>query len=348
MTLLPSSQELKRQYPLTSSQLSFIEQSRGTIRHILNGEDPRLLLIVGPCSIHDTISAKDFAIQLKSLAAEVASQFLLVMRVYCEKPRTSAGWKGLLYDPFLNGSNQIKTGIQWTRQLLLELAKEQVPAATEFLDPATTFYYDDLISWGSIGARTSSSQIHRQLASGLQMPIGIKNGIAGNLSAAIHGAFSASQSHVYVGLDAKGRPAIIETWGNKDAHIVLRGGESGPNYDSFSIAEALDRLQQLELPQRLIVDCSHQNSGKQAEKQPEVFQSVLQQVATNSAIRGLMLESHLYAGNQTLSNGSHKLKYGVSITDPCLDWPSTKQLILNGAHWFADHLLNYSSLAMAN
>lgn len=329
MKLLPSYDELKTQFPLTNLQNTFIAKSRQAIRNILNGSDPRLLLIVGPCSIHDSLSAKEFAVQLKKIADDTSDHFLIAMRVYCEKPRTISGWKGFLYDPHLNGSNDIHTGIQWTRQLLLDLAHLQLPAATEFLDPLTAFYYEDLIAWGSIGARTSSSQPHRQLASGLDMPIGIKNGVAGNLSAAVNGVVSALQAHTYVALNNLGSPFVKHTLGNPDAHVVLRGGDSGPNYESHHVQEALRHIQQCGLPSRLIIDCSHQNSGKRYDKQPLVYRSVLDQIKKgNKSIRGLMLESHLFSGNQSLVNGAAQLNYGISVTDGCLDLKSTQELIM--------------------
>jgi 3-deoxy-7-phosphoheptulonate synthase len=333
MSRLPSYQELKYRFPLTASQMHFVSKSRQTIQNILDGKDSRLLGIIGPCSIHDLQSAKEFAKQLHELALHLSDHFFLIMRVYCEKPRTLAGWKGFLYDPFLDGSNQILTGIEWTRLLLRELIEMEVPTATEFLDPMTAFYYADLISWGSIGARTSSSQTHRQMASGLHMPIGFKNGLAGNLSAAIHGVMSASHSHTYVGLNNQGQPSIIHTPGNPHAHIVLRGGEpSGPNYDKKSIEDSLMRLTHHHLPQRLLIDCSHQNSGKKPENQSLVFQSVLEQVVEgNTSIKGFMLESHLYGGNQVLLEDPSHLKYGISITDGCLDWETTSQLLQWGS-----------------
>ncbi len=346
MDFLPSYKELKTQFPLPQPQQLFIEQSRQTVRAILNGTDPRLLLIVGPCSIHDQASAKEFALQLRTLSAEVSSQFFLVMRVYCEKPRSASGWKGFLYDPFLDGSHALSVGLEWTRQLLLELASLEVPAAAEFLDPLTAFYYDDLITWGSIGARTSSSQPHRQLASALEMPIGFKNGIAGNIGAAIDGVLTASRPHTYMRMSENGRPLVTKTFGNLDGHVVLRGGESGPNYHPASIAETLRRLEQLQLTPRLLVDCSHQNSGKRYDRQSEVFQSVLHQmIEGNQAIRGMMLESHLHAGHQMLTHDPSQLQYGISITDACLDWRSTAQLIQWGAQqlhhqWLASSLVN--------
>jgi 3-deoxy-7-phosphoheptulonate synthase len=340
MESLPSYQEIKHHLPVLPPQSLFIEKSRQAVRAILNGIDPRLLIIVGPCSIHDRMSAIEFAKQLRQLADSVASQFLLIMRVYCEKPRTAFGWKGFLYDPLLDGSHAMHQGIEWTRQLLLELATLQVPAATEFLDPLTAYYYDDLITWGSIGARTASSQTHRQLASGLPMPIGFKNGIAGNISAAVNGVMTASHAHTYMRICDNGKPILAKTKGNPDVHIVLRGGESGPNYDPSSVSDALSRLEHGKLPLRLLIDCSHHNSGKKYECQPGVFQSVIHQIVEgNMNIRGLMLESHLQAGHQLLTPNLSQLQYGVSITDPCLDWQATAHLILRGAQHLRKNLV---------
>jgi 3-deoxy-7-phosphoheptulonate synthase len=335
MESLPTYQQLKKKLPLSSSQRSFVKQTQETIRAILNGTDSRLLLIVGPCSIHDVIAAKEYASKLKELNNDVSSEIFIAMRTYFEKPRTSSGWKGFLYDPYLDGSHQIHSGLEQSRQLLLDLAEMEIPTATEFLDPMTAYYYDDLISWGSIGARTSSSQPHRQLASGLSMPIGFKNGIAGNISPAVHGVMSASMPQTYIGLNENGQTTIIKSQGNPNCHIVLRGGDLQPNYDPASVAKALTLLEQAQLPQRLLIDCSHQNSGKKHDRQPAVFQSILHQIIEgNGTIRGIMLESHLYGSSQPLSLNSCDLKYGVSITDSCLDWPSTKHLIL----WAASQL----------
>lgn len=345
MESLPSYKEIKTRLPLVHSSRLFVEESRHTVRAILNGLDPRILLIVGPCSIHDLLSAKEFAYRLQAFAREVASQFFLVMRVYCEKPRTAYGWKGFLYDPLLDGSHAMHLGIEWTRHLLLELAEMGVPTATEFLDPLTALYYDDLITWGSIGARTSSSQTHRQFASGMQMPMGFKNGVAGNISAAINGAFTASQPHTYMRMCENGTPTITRTAGNLDSHVVLRGGEAGPNYDPSTVSDALARLEKLKLPARLLIDCSHHNSGKKYEKQAVVFQSVLHQIVEGNAnIRGVMLESHLGAGNQHVPHDLTELKYGVSITDGCLDWNSTAHLIKWGAQHLRQDLLTRQPL----
>lgn len=328
---LPSPKEIMEEFPLPLSCKQFIENKRQEIRSILEGRDSRLLLIVGPCSIHDTIAAKDFAIRLKALNAIVSDSFLIVMRTYFEKPRTALGWKGLMYDPFLNGSNDMKTGIKWTRTLLLELAALEIPTATEFLEPSSCYYYGDLISWSCIGARTCSSQIHRQLASGLAMPTAFKNSIDGSLESAINGIQSARTSHTFMGIDIQGVPSVICTQGNDDCHLVLRGGERGPNYDPHCISKALKSLSKANLKKRLLIDCSHDNSYRQHEKQIPVFYSVIQQVIEgNQNIKGLLLESHIHSGNQPLTSLSTPLEYGVSLTDPCLDWETTENLIKQG------------------
>lgn len=348
MDSLPSYRQLKEQHPLRPLQQHFIEQSRQIVRKILNGTDSRLLLIVGPCSIHDLDSAKEFALRLKELAQSVSKEFFLIMRAYCEKPRTTFGWKGFLYDPFLDGSCEIRKGIESTRQLLSELASLEVPTATEFLDPFTAFYYEDLITWGSIGARTASSQIHRNIASSFSMPIGFKNGVAGNISAAVDGALAARYPHTFMRICENGTPTISRSSGNPDTHIVLRGGEMGPNYDPLSVSQALIKLEEARLVPSLLIDCAHHNSNKKHDQQPIVFQSIVHQILEgNTNIRGLMLESHLQGGGQPLTNPPSKLRYGVSITDPCLDWQSTAQLI----RWGAEHLhrqLEIAEAAQAN
>lgn len=327
---LPSPSSFKRRHQPTAEHLAFIEQSRCTVRDILDGRDSRLLLIVGPCSIHDLASAQEYALRLKLLKKEVESEFFVLMRAYFEKPRTLTGWKGLIYDPTLDGSHDIKTGLSYARQLLIDLAHMQVPAATEFLDPFVRPYLEDLICWGSIGARTAISQIHRQMAAALPMPVGIKNPIKGTLDVAIQGVVAATQPHTLLGLTDLGAPAIIQTQGNPDAHLVLRGWDRQPNYDSASVNEALERLQRAGLPSRLLVDCSHDNSNKKHDKQEAVFHTVIDQVlAGNRSIRGLLLESHLYAGSQPILTSSDPLTYGLSVTDPCLGWAETEQLILS-------------------
>jgi len=331
---LPSYENLKSAFPLKESQKAFIEQSRDTVRQILEGKDRRLLLIIGPCSIHDPLSAIEYAHCLKAIQQELSSHFFIVMRVYCEKARSSFGWKGFLYDPCLDGSHQMELGLRSTRTLLLNLIDLGVPAGTEFLDPVTAPYYEELISWGSIGARTSSSQPHRQFASGLNLPIGFKNDIGGNISVAVQGAMAASQPQSYLAFGHGARPVLIRTSGNRDSHIVLRGGEVQPNYDPSSIQQAIDHLKEAVLPLRVLIDCSHQNSRKLAQRQIEVFQSVLQQFkAGNQLIRGLMVESFLNGGCQPFNESAAALQYGVSITDPCLDWPSTSTLLRWGAEY---------------
>ena len=328
---LPSPQAIHNQLPISKKQQKFVLESRKTIKSILNGLDRRLLLIIGPCSIHDEKSALEYASELKKLSDEVSESFFIVMRAYFEKPRTTSGWKGLMYDPNLDNSNDLIKGINISRSMLLELADREIPTATEFLDPITPYYFGDLISWGCIGARTAESQIHRQMVSGLTIPFGFKNRTDGDIEIAVNAASSASSPHTFIGLDNQGKAAILHTQGNPDTHIVLRGGLSVTNYDPTSINTALQHLQKAKLPQRLLIDCSHDNSSKKPENQPQVFQSVLNQVVEgNDNIRGMALESHLYAGSQPMPSLTSPLKYAISLTDPCLDWETTKKLILWG------------------
>lgn len=328
--------ELQKALPATEKQLDFIEYSRQTIRNILEGTDPRLLLIMGPCSIHNIAAAREYAIHLKRLADELSDRFFPVMRVYVEKPRTALGWKGLLYDPYLNGSNDIVTGLHWTRQLLLDLADLGVPTATEFLNPMTAPYRSDLISWGCIGARTAASQIHRQMASGLPMPTALKNDTNGSVEIAINGALAASSPQSYIGTDERGRTAMVYTNGNPHAHIVLRGGKSGPNYNEISVHQALQNMEHIGLTPNLLIDCSHDNSNKIHEKQPIVFRSMIDQwVDGTSGIRGAILESNLLPGNQEFSSDPHP---SISVTDPCLDWATTECLIRWGYARIQQHL----------
>ncbi len=328
---LPTPLEMRAAFPIKPQQQEFIKNTRQQIVKILNGLDPRLLLIVGPCSIHDLPSAKEYALCLKELSERVSDSFLLIMRVYFEKPRTIYGWKGWLYDPHLDGSYAIAEGMRLTRQLLLELAADEIPAAAEFLDPILCYYNHDLISWGCIGARTAESQIHRQMASALPMPIAFKNSTSGNVQIAINGIVSASHPHRYIGINDQGVVSAIHTSGNLHGHLVLRGGLDKSNYDTASIQAVLASLSHSHLPPRVIIDCSHDNSGNRPEKQVEVFQTVLQnRLAGEQAIRGLILESHLHAGNQLIPQNLSTLRYAVSLTDACLDWTSTKELILWG------------------
>jgi 3-deoxy-7-phosphoheptulonate synthase len=326
--LLHTPEELWTLFPLPHKQREFIEQSRAQIVDILNQDDPRLLLIVGPCSIHDLHAAREYAIKLRSLSEDISDLFHVIMRVYYEKPRTTTGWKGFLYDPYLDGTHAISDGLYLTRKLLLELAHLSVPVAAEILEPSSAQYFSDLLSWGCVGARTSESQIHRQMASGMPIPIAFKNTTSGNIEIAIHGALSASLPQTFIGHDEFGRLITKRTQGNPDGHIVLRGGDAKPNYDPESISKALLLLKNEGLPPRLIVDCSHDNSRRKHEEQVTVFESVIHQVLEGeTGIRGLILESHLNAGNQRLTEDPKQLKYAVSLTDPCMDWETTERLI---------------------
>ncbi len=319
---------LHTQFPCLPHQTTFIATAREQLCRILNGQDSRLLLIVGPCSIHHVGMAKEYALKLKSLADVLSDTFFVVMRTYFEKPRTTKGWKGILYDPWLDGSDDVETGLQWTRQLLLNLADLQVPTAAEFLDPASVAYFGDLLTWSCIGARTSSSQIHRQMAASLSMPVGFKNNVDGNIEVAVSGVLSAAQRHVFMGTNIHGQLSKIHAEGNPNGHIVLRGGVGSPNYDAASIAKALDMLECASLPKHVLVDCSHDNSSRQHVRQPIVFKSVLQQVAENGLpVRGLLLESYLQGGSQPFTTDPLKRKETVSLTDSCLGWQETEELL---------------------
>lgn len=306
---------------------TLVHQSRTAIEAILDGDDDRILVVVGPCSIHDLKAASQFARQLKDVADELRDRLLVVMRVYFEKPRTVIGWKGLINDPDLDGSFQINKGLRLARQLLVELARIGLPAGTEFLDTTLGQFYADLISWGAIGARTAESQVHRQLASGLSMPVGIKNRTDGNIQIAVDAIQSARSRHLFPSLTKSGAPAIFETTGNSYCHVVLRGGSNtGPNYRQEHVSATRQRLRTAGLPEVLMIDCSHGNSEKQPRRQKVVVQSIMQQISQGeTAIRGLMLESHLKAGRQDL--GQIALEYGKSITDGCLGFEETAECL---------------------
>ena len=330
--------KLRENLPLSPNSQSFIDRTRHEVRQILDGIDSRLLLIVGPCSIHDITAAKEYATKLQQLAQTVSDSFLILMRAHFEKPRTNLGWTGLVNDPHLNGSYDINTGLSVTRKLLLDLNQMEIPIACEILDPCMGEYLGDLISWGCIGARTAESQTHRQLASSLQSPIAFKNNTDGNVNIAIQGINVASNSHSYLGINDTGQSTIIRTKGNSHAHLVLRGADTHTNYDPASINSALEKLQLANQHPRLLIDCAHGNSEKLHEKQPKVFQSVINQIIEgNPSIRGLIFESFLESGNQKLSLSP--LRYGVSITDPCLDWTTTEQLVIWAHHKIQQELV---------
>ncbi|MDH5360510.1 MAG: 3-deoxy-7-phosphoheptulonate synthase [Gammaproteobacteria bacterium] len=319
--------QLHEEIPLSDSGARTIFEARNSIHKILHGEDDRLLVIMGPCSVHDPEAAREYAQRLKALMPRVEKEICLVMRVYFEKPRTTVGWKGLINDPDLDGSFQINKGLRLARHLLTDLADMGIPAATEFLDLISPQYIADLISWGAIGARTTESQVHRELASGLSCPVGFKNGTDGNLNIAIDAIGSASQAHHFLSLTKEGNSAIFSTTGNEDCHIILRGGKQ-PNYDAESINTACQQLKAAGLGDKLMVDCSHANSSKDHNKQPEVARNIAQQIiAGEERIFGIMLESHLQAGRQNVVPGE-PLKYGQSITDACMGWETSEDLLL--------------------
>jgi 3-deoxy-7-phosphoheptulonate synthase len=322
---LPSALHLKNQLPLDAALTQQVAAHRQSVRAILDGEDSRLLVIVGPCSIHDPQSAREYAQRLADLSLEVSDQMLLVMRAYVEKPRTTVGWKGLAYDPRLDGSDDMAAGLTLSRQLMREMLQMGLPVATELLQPMAAGYFDDLLSWVAIGARTTESQIHREMASGLGMPVGFKNGTDGGVAVACDAIRSAAHPHRHFGVDRHGHPAIIETQGNPDTHIVLRGGHSGPNFDAQSVAHVNASLVKNRTAARIMVDCSHANSGKDPLRQPAVFNDVLEQrLNGDNTLIGMMLESHLFEGCQPLSPS---MRYGVSVTDGCLGWAATEQLL---------------------
>jgi len=335
VTRLVSPREVKEKLPASSEVLAKVAEYRETCRRILRGEDPRLLVIVGPCSIHDPVSALDYAKRLSAFSKEVEDKLFLVMRVYFEKPRTTVGWKGLINDPHLNESGDMEHGIKVARQLLLDVAALGLPAATEVLDPIMPQYIADLISWSAIGARTTESQTHREMASGLSMPVGFKNGTDGSIQTAIDAMRSSRSPHSFLGIDQDGMTSIIKTAGNPDGHLVLRGGRDGVNYHPHQTADATAKLQAAGVPTAIMIDCSHANSGKDPARQPEVWNSILEQrAAGRTDIVGAMLESHIEFGAQSLGEDPSKLRYGVSITDACLDWKSTAELLrssINGA-----------------
>jgi 3-deoxy-7-phosphoheptulonate synthase len=314
--------ELLADLPLTSEQEAVVLRSRSEIVDILRHDDDRLLVIVGPCSVHDVDAALDYANRLAGLAAELRGDLCLAMRVYFEKPRTTTGWKGMINDPHLDGSGDVNAGLHKARGLLLEVLSLGLATGSEFLDPITPQYISDAVSWAAIGARTTESQIHRQLASGLSMPVGFKNGTAGNVGVAVDAVRAAAAPHVFSGITMTGEPAILHTRGNEDGHVILRGGLA-PNYDAEAIGGALGALRAAALPERLVIDASHDNSGKDPERQPEVVADVAAQIAGgNEAIVGLMLESFIAAGRQELGTPD-SLVYGQSITDGCMGWETT-------------------------
>jgi 3-deoxy-7-phosphoheptulonate synthase len=329
--LLPSPKEISRQFPLTPESLKTVVQGRDMIRNILDGKDRRLFVVVGPCSIHDSKGALEYAERLKRLADRVGDHFLLVMRVYFEKPRTTIGWKGLINDPSMDDSFKIEEGIKLARKILLQITEMGLPTATEALDPITPQYLAELICWSAIGARTTESQTHREMASGLSTPVGFKNGTDGNIQVAINAMKSALSPHHFLGIDQEGRISVFQTKGNAYSHVVLRGGNSKPNYDAESVRRCEEALEKEGLRKSIMIDCSHGNSNKDHRRQPAVFEAVIDQaVGGNRSIVGMMVESNLEEGSQPIPDDLSQLKYGVSVTDKCIDWKTTEEMILKG------------------
>ncbi|PWC10063.1 3-deoxy-7-phosphoheptulonate synthase [Brenneria roseae subsp. americana] len=325
--VLITPEQLKAKFPLSDNEQAAIAHARETIASIIHGRDERLLIVCGPCSIHDTDAALEYARRLQALAAELSDRLYIVMRVYFEKPRTTVGWKGLINDPYMDGSFDVEAGLHIARELLLELVDMGLPLATEALDPNSPQYLGDLFSWSAIGARTTESQTHREMASGLSMPVGFKNGTDGSLGTAINAMRAAAMPHRFVGINQIGQVCLLQTQGNADGHVILRGGKK-PNYSAQDVAECEKQMQEAGLRPALMIDCSHGNSNKDYRRQPLVVESAIEQIkAGNRSIIGLMLESHLNEGSQSSEQPRSDMRYGVSVTDACISWESTEALL---------------------
>tara|TARA_R110002167_G_scaffold79066_2_gene218458 strand:+ start:2820 stop:3884 length:1065 start_codon:yes stop_codon:yes gene_type:complete len=328
LELLITPEQLKSEIPLTEAAIKTITEGRQTVNNILDRKDHRLFIVIGPCSIHDIKAAREYALKLKALADEVSDTIYLVMRVYFEKPRTTVGWKGLINDPHLDDSFDIQKGLHIGRQLLIDISEIGLPTATEALDPISPQYLQDTISWSAIGARTTESQTHREMSSGLSVAIGFKNGTDGGLAVAMNALNSVSHPHNFLGINNEGQVSIIRTKGNQYSHVVLRGGGGKPNYDSVNVALCEQELEKSGLKKNIMIDCSHANSSKDANLQPLVMQDVANQILDgNKSIIGLMVESNLNFGNQSIPSDLSQLKYGVSVTDACIDWATTEKSI---------------------
>ncbi|MGB0254108.1 MAG: 3-deoxy-7-phosphoheptulonate synthase [Litorivicinaceae bacterium] len=342
MVITPT--ELKKELPLPESVRDLVAQSRQTVKDILDGKDDRLFAVVGPCSIHDTDLALEYGKRLKALADQVSDHIVIIMRVYFEKPRTTVGWKGLINDPHLNGSFDIETGLRKARNLLIQLSEIGLPLATEALDPISPQYLQDTITWTAIGARTTESQTHREMSSGLSSPVGFKNGTDGSLDVAVNAMKSVVSGHAFLGINPQGQVAITKTMGNQYGHVVLRGGGGKPNYDSVSIALCEQALEKAKLPTNIVVDCSHANSNKDHNVQPLVLDDIAHQIKDgNRSICGVMIESNINEGNQSIPDDLSQLKYGVSVTDACISWESTEKSLKKMADTLSGHLNNRRS-----
>lgn len=338
---MPTPAEIIARVPLTEAAVKTIRQGRDALCKVLDRQDHRLIVVVGPCSIHDPVAGLDYARRLKKLADIVGDTLLLVMRVYFEKPRTTTGWKGYINDPDMNDSFHVDQGMEKARHFLREIAEIGLPAATEALDPISPQYLGDLISWTAIGARTTESQTHREISSGLSTPVGFKNATNGDVSVAINAIVSASRPHSFLGISSAGQTAIVRTRGNAYGHVVLRGGDGRPNYDTVSVQIASESLRSAKLPTNILVDCSHANSYKKPEMQPLVLSEVLNQIRFgNQSLIGVMIESNIAAGNQPIpaSGDLSQLKYGCSITDACIDWDTTEKILKEAAEQLKDVL----------
>ncbi|SHE66720.1 3-deoxy-D-arabinoheptulosonate-7-phosphate synthase [Microbulbifer donghaiensis] len=342
--VLISPEQLKGELPISNAAEATVATGRAAVRDILDRKDHRLMVVIGPCSVHDVDAAIDYAQRLKKIADQVSDTLLIVMRVYFEKPRTTVGWKGLINDPFLNDSFKIEDGLHIGRKLLLDIAELGLPTATEALDPISPQYLQDLISWSAIGARTTESQTHREMASGLSSAVGFKNGTDGSLDVAINALQSTANPHRFLGINKEGQVAIIHTAGNKYGHVVLRGGNDKPNYDSVSVAVCEQELRGAGLTPNIMVDCSHANSNKNHELQPLVVDNVTHQILDgNQSIIGIMVESNLKAGSQKILEDHSQMEYGVSVTDKCIDWETTESLLLKMAEQLRDTLKKRSN-----
>ncbi len=325
---MPTPEELHAKLPLTDKASDTVTKGRADLRAILERRDKRLFVVVGPCSIHDPVAGLDYARRLKALQEEVKDTMLLVMRVYFEKPRTTTGWKGYINDPYMDDSFRVDVGMEKARQFLLDVCELGLPTATEALDPISPQYLGDLIAWTAIGARTTESQTHREMSSGLSTPVGFKNGTDGDIGIAINAILSAANPHAFLGINSQGNVSVVRTRGNPHGHVVLRGGDGRPNYDSVSVAIAEQSLQKAKLPANIVIDCSHANSYKKPELQPLVMTDVVNQIVHgNQSIVGVMIESNIVAGNQKIPLDLSELKYGCSVTDACIDWDTTVRML---------------------
>jgi 3-deoxy-7-phosphoheptulonate synthase len=336
---MPTPEELHARVPISDQAARTVVQGRDVLRNILDRKDHRLFVVVGPCSIHDPVAGLDYARRLKALADEVSDTLVLVMRVYFEKPRTTVGWKGYINDPFMDDSFQVNVGMEKARRFLHDVCEIGLPTGTEALDPISPQYYGDLISWTAIGARTTESQTHREMSSGLSTPVGFKNGTSGDLTVAVNAILSASKPHSFLGINDQGRVAVVRTKGNRHGHVVLRGGDGRPNYDTVSVSLAEQALTKGKLAPNIVVDCSHANSYKKPELQPLVMADVVNQIRLgNNSLVGVMIESNIEAGNQSIPDDLSQLKYGCSVTDACVDWDTTEKMIRDAAILLRDVL----------